>query len=266
MNHTIQNEHLTVTAAARGAELQSILGADGTEYLWQGDPRYWSDRALNIFPCVARLTNGSYYLDGQLYHMDIHGIAPYRDFRLAENTGERMTLELAADEETLQSYPRRFVFRVTYALQGGTLAVTYEVENRDERTMYFGLGGHPGFRVPLAEGASFEDYRLRFSSPCEPKAGRFYRRLLPGRDGDPLPPGKRPGTSPCGMSCSTGMPSCCGTWTGPSPWRPAGTAGASPSPSRGWTMWASGTSPKPTPPMCASSPGAPCPPSRMWSP
>ena len=169
MNHTIQNEHLTVTAAARGAELQSILGADGTEYLWQGDPRYWSDRALNIFPCVARLTNGSYYLDGQLYHMDIHGIAPYRDFRLVENTGDRMTLELAADEETLQSYPRRFVFRVTYALQGGTLAVTYEVENRDERTMYFGLGGHPGFRVPLAEGASFEDYRLRFSSPCEPK-------------------------------------------------------------------------------------------------
>ena len=157
MNHTIQNEHLTVTAAARGAELQSILGADGTEYLWQGDPRYWSDRALNIFPCVARLTNGSYYLDGQLYHMDIHGIAPYRDFRLVENTGDRMTLELAADEETLQSYPRRFVFRVTYALQGGTLAVTYEVENRDERTMYFGLGGHPGFRVPLADGASFED-------------------------------------------------------------------------------------------------------------
>lgn len=173
MNHTIQNEHLTVTAAARGAELQSILGADGTEYLWQGDPRYWSDRALNIFPCVARLTNGSYYLDGQLYHMDIHGIAPYRDFCLAEHAGDRMTLELAADEETLQSYPRRFVFRVTYALQGGTLAVTYEVENRDERTMYFGLGGHPGFRVPLAEGASFEDYRLRFSSPCEPKRVGF---------------------------------------------------------------------------------------------
>ena len=92
MNHTIQNEHLTVTAAARGAELQSILGADGTEYLWQGDPRYWSDRALNIFPCVARLTNGSYYLDGQLYHMDIHGIAPYLDFRLVENAGDRMTL------------------------------------------------------------------------------------------------------------------------------------------------------------------------------
>ena len=155
MNHTIQNEHLTVTAAARGAELQSILGADGTEYLWQGDPRYWSDRALNIFPCVARLTNGSYYLDGQLHHMGIHGIAPYR-----------------ADEETLQSYPRRFVFRVTYALQGGTLAVTYEVENRDERTMYFGLGGHPGFRVPLADGASFEDYRLRFSSPFPLENGR----------------------------------------------------------------------------------------------
>ena len=29
--YTIQNECLTVTVAGRGAELQSILGADGTE-------------------------------------------------------------------------------------------------------------------------------------------------------------------------------------------------------------------------------------------
>ena len=60
MNHTIQNEFLTVTAAEKGAQLQSILGRDGTEYLWQGDAKYWSDRALNIFPYVARLTEGSY--------------------------------------------------------------------------------------------------------------------------------------------------------------------------------------------------------------
>ena len=169
MNHSIHNEHLTVTAAERGAELQSILAADGTEYLWQGDPRYWNGRALNIFPYVARLTEGRCSLDGETYQMDIHGIAPYRDFRLTEQSEDRMVLELVSDEETLRSYPRRFAFRVIYALQGGVLTVTYEVENRDARTMYFGLGGHPGFRVPLAEGASFEDYRLRFSRPCQPK-------------------------------------------------------------------------------------------------
>ena len=169
MLYTIKNDYLTVTAAEKGAELQSIIGKDGTEYLWQGDPAYWADRALNIFPYVARLKDGKYYLDGQQYEMEIHGLAPYCDFTLVSNSGERMVLELRDNEDTYRHYPRRFVFRVIYALRERRLEVTYEVENRDERTMYFGLGGHPGFNVPLSAGKKFEDYRLRFSGPCEPK-------------------------------------------------------------------------------------------------
>ena len=34
--------------------------------------------------------------------------------------------------------------------------------------MYFAVGGHPGFNVPLAPGKAFEDYRLRFAKVCEP--------------------------------------------------------------------------------------------------
>ena len=87
MLHTLHNEFLSVIASEQGAELQSVLGADGTEYLWQGDPTYWRNRAVNIFPYVARLTDGSYYLDGKLYHMDIHGLAPYRRFHAVSNDG-----------------------------------------------------------------------------------------------------------------------------------------------------------------------------------
>ena len=168
MIHTIKNEFLTVSAKEAGAELMSILGAEGTEYLWQGDPKYWSDRALNIFPYVARLNEGKYYLDGELHEMAIHGIAPYRDFTVTENDGTRMVFELRADEKTRAEYPRDFVFRIVYALEGKTLTVSFVCENRDEKTMYFGLGGHPGFNVPLAPGKKFEDYRLRFSETCEP--------------------------------------------------------------------------------------------------
>lgn len=168
MIHTIKNEFLTVSAKEAGAELMSILGAEGTEYLWQGDPKYWSDRALNIFPYVARLNEGKYYLDGQLHEMAIHGIAPYRCFTVTENDGKRMVFELRADEKTRAEYPRDFVFRIVYALEGKTLTVSFVCENRDERTMYFGLGGHPGFNVPLAPGKNFEDYRLRFAETCEP--------------------------------------------------------------------------------------------------
>lgn len=173
MNHSIQNQFLTVTASEQGAQLQSILGCDGTEYLWQGDPTYWSDRALNIFPYVARLTDGCYQMDGQRYRMQIHGIAPYRRFQLVRHEPEQMVLELTDDQETYFQYPRHFAFRVIYTLRQNTLEVTYEVENRDEKTMYFGLGGHPGFNVPLEKGKKFEDYRLRFSQKCQPKRVGF---------------------------------------------------------------------------------------------
>ncbi len=169
MTHTIKNAYMTVTVSEKGAQLQSILGADGTEYLWQGDAAYWSDRALNMFPYVARLTEGKYYLDGALHHMDIHGIAPYRKFHLVSNDGTQMILELKSAPETYAQYPRNFAFRIIYALHENTLEIIYEVENLDDRCMYFGLGGHPGFNVPLAKGKRFEDYRLRFINPCQPR-------------------------------------------------------------------------------------------------
>ncbi len=183
MEHIIKNGLLTVAVSERGAELRSIRDAGGTEYLWQGDPRYWPDRALNLFPFVARLTEGKYSLDGEIYELPIHGFAPYSDFRATENTGTRLTLELRDSPETLKMYPRRFCFRVVYALAGDTLTVAYEVENRDVRPLRFGLGGHPGFNVPLREGLRFEDYRLRFSAPCRPmRVGFTPDCFVSGRD------------------------------------------------------------------------------------
>lgn len=183
MQYTIQNQFLKVEVTEHGAELRSILDADGTEYLWQGDPTYWPDRALNLFPYVARLTDESYYMDGELHRMKIHGFAPYLDFSVKEKTSERLVLELVSTDETLAAYPRRFAFRVIYELRDNVLAVTYEVENQDERTMYFGLGGHPGFRLPFQQGTRFEDYRLRFESPCQPRRVGFTKDcFLDGTD------------------------------------------------------------------------------------
>ena len=173
MLHTIQNEFLTVTASEAGAELQSICSLDGTEYLWQGDPAYWTGRAPNLFPYVARLWQGKYQMDGEEYSLLIHGFAPTSCFALAEKTGDRMVFELCDKEQTRARYPRAFVFRIVYALDGCALRVTYEVENHDEKDMYFGLGGHPGFNVPLEAGKRFEDYRLRFTGACRPMRVSF---------------------------------------------------------------------------------------------
>ena len=37
-----------------GAQLMSLRDALGTEYLWQGDPRYWAERSPLLFPMVGR--------------------------------------------------------------------------------------------------------------------------------------------------------------------------------------------------------------------
>lgn len=168
MLHAVQNEFLTVSASEMGAQLQSVRTADGTQCLWQGDAAYWRDRALNIFPYVARLWQGQYRMDGETYCMPIHGFAPTSRFALAEKTDTNMVFELRDSGETYAQYPRRFVLRVMYTLDRNKLKVTYEVKNLDEKPMYFGLGGHPGFNVPLEEGKRFEDYRLRFSQACLP--------------------------------------------------------------------------------------------------
>ena len=64
MLHSIKNQYLTVTVSELGAELQSVLGADGTEYLWQGDPAFWTGRSPILFPFVGRLTDKKYWVQG----------------------------------------------------------------------------------------------------------------------------------------------------------------------------------------------------------
>ena len=38
----IKNDQLTLEISSLGAELQSIKDANGNEYLWDGDEKYWN--------------------------------------------------------------------------------------------------------------------------------------------------------------------------------------------------------------------------------
>ena len=164
----IKNEFLTVEIASLGAELMSIRSADGVEYLWQGDPSYWSGRAPILFPWVGRLFQGQYRYAGETYPLGIHGFARKLPFTCTAQGADFATWTLEANEETLAQYPFVFRFSVTYQLVGATLQVTFCVENQDQKPMYFAWGGHPGFNVPLVEGETMADYSLEFSAPCRP--------------------------------------------------------------------------------------------------
>lgn len=169
MLHTIENEFLKVTVSEQGAELQSILASDGTEFLWQGDPTFWRSRATNLFPAVGRLKDGVYYMDGRAYELGIHGFARHNRFSVAWKKADSIALELRDNESIYAQYPRHHIFRLVYTLQGNTLHISYQVDNLDEKPLHFGIGGHPGFRVPMVEGLDFSDYRLRFAEQCHPK-------------------------------------------------------------------------------------------------
>ena len=190
---TIKNEKLSVVVDTLGAQLMNICSADGTEYLWQGDSTYWPDRSPLLFPFVARLTNNSYRLNGKVYPMEIHGFARKMQFAVLCGDETSAIFVLQSNEESRQSYPFDFSLSVTYALEGSSVKITYGVENRSETTMPFGIGGHPGFRVPLVEGENYEDYCLEFSAPCQPNRVGFSRNLyLNGKDAlYPLEDGKR---------------------------------------------------------------------------
>jgi galactose mutarotase-like enzyme len=175
MEYTLQNDKLAVTVDGYGAELRSLRTADGTEYLWQGDPAYWNGRAPNLFPVVGRLTGGRYTYRGAAYEMGIHGFARKSTYTVEERTRGKIVFALAESEETLKGYPFRFRFTVAYTLRGGTLATVYGVENTGKEDLIFGVGGHPGFNVPIGGEGAFEDWFLQF----EPERGATELVLSP---------------------------------------------------------------------------------------
>ncbi len=170
----LENESLKISISTRGGELQSVYNKkDGTEYLWQADPTYWGSKAPNLFPYIGRLTEGEYLYQGKRYPMEKHGFVRPRELTVEIHTDEMAVLSIGDTEELRQMYPFTFRYLLQYRLNGRMLQIITTVENRDTKTMYFAVGGHPGFNVPLDKDVPFEDYYLEFSEECDPKQVLF---------------------------------------------------------------------------------------------
>lgn len=176
--YTIQNELLTVRIAAAGAELLSVLGADGCEYLWQGNERHWASRAPWMFPVCGRLYRGKYAHNGKEYALPNHGFARHSVFSVTAQAKDRITLALTANEQTKAVYPFDFEFSVTYALVKNALKCTLTVKNTGKEPLPFAVGAHPGFRAPINGTGTFEDCYLEFSKAHVPNKILFTENLL----------------------------------------------------------------------------------------
>ena len=168
MIYTLSNDKFTVSIKDKGAELMSVLSADGCEYLWQGDAKYWEDRSPVLFPICSSLYEGKYTYRSKVYEMSMHGFAQSSVFSVKNATDTAITLSISSNEETKKVYPFDFEFDLTYALVGNTLTASAVIKNTGDDVMYATFGAHPGFNVPLTAGVPFESYRIEFTEPCEP--------------------------------------------------------------------------------------------------
>ncbi|MEF9941941.1 MAG: aldose 1-epimerase family protein [Lachnospiraceae bacterium] len=162
MKKIIENEYLKIVIASHGAELQSIQDSKGQEYLWQGDKCTWTDQAPNIFPYVGRLTQGKYLYRSIEYQMQIHGFVKDAELQSHYIDEQTISFSLRSNEDTKKIYPFSFFYKITYKLEKNRLIISYYIENQDDKIMYFGVGGHPGFQVPIEPGLQFQDYQLDF--------------------------------------------------------------------------------------------------------
>ena len=158
----LYNDFLNVKISTFGAELQSLT-CQNIEYLWQGNPQYWARKAPILFPIVGKVKNNQYRVEGKVYNLNQHGFARDSEFEIVQMSQNECTLELKSTEQTLEKYPFEFSLFVTYRLIQNRLVVIYKILNKDSQKIFFQIGAHPGFNIPVHSHEKYTDYQVVFS-------------------------------------------------------------------------------------------------------
>lgn len=160
MEFQLFNDKLKVTVNSKGAELTQIV-FDQKQYLWEADPSVWPRHAPVLFPVVGKLKNDSYTYQGNSYELTQHGFAREMEFSFGFKTNTEIQLTLTQTEESLKKYPFEFKLDIGYKLVDDTIVCSYRVDNTSlNDPLYFSIGAHPGFKIPLDPSEAFEEYEL----------------------------------------------------------------------------------------------------------
>ena len=151
--HILENNALRIEIADHGAELCSVFDKQSDqERFWTADPAVWNRHSPILFPFVGKVTGGKYRIGEREYSMKTqHGFARDLEFECVEETDNAVTHALSSTERTQEIYPYQFYLQITHEQDRENprlLHVRWRVENRDTETMYYSIGGHPGFLMP----------------------------------------------------------------------------------------------------------------------
>ena len=167
MIYTLQNDILTVQVSDIGAEIHSVKRED-CEYIWVGDPAFWSSHAPLLFPVCGRFFEAKYIHEGKTYEIPCHGFIRKAPLLLECVNDTSICFRVESTEETKKIYPFDFVLKIWHVLEGESITTRFEIENTGASVLPATVGGHPGFNVPLGGKGKFEDYYLEFGKPCTP--------------------------------------------------------------------------------------------------
>jgi aldose 1-epimerase len=126
-----------------------------------------------LFPFPNRIRDGRFRWEGKDYQLPlndgtlknaIHGFACRRPWRVVGQGADASSAWIVGEFQTgrdapdcLSLWPADHLIRITYRLGTGSLRVEAEVVNPDRRTLPFGLGYHPYYRMPFAPDATAAD-------------------------------------------------------------------------------------------------------------
>jgi galactose mutarotase-like enzyme len=160
---TLENDHLKIAIKTKGAELDSLFSKQtNLEYLWSGDAKFWNKKSPILFPIVGTLKQNTYFYNNKAYILTRHGFARDMEFLITSQTETSATFMLTQTDDTLLHYPFPFILEVTYTVEANMMHVKYKVSNPADENMFFSIGGHPAFKVPLEKHLVYTDYYFEF--------------------------------------------------------------------------------------------------------
>jgi galactose mutarotase-like enzyme len=175
----LENEKLRAVISPKGAELQSLIDKEtGLEYMWSGDPTFWSKHSPILFPIVGALKDDTYFYKDKPYHLPRHGFARERTFLKDQLSMTEAVYSLSHDVDTLAVYPFAFLLKLRYQLKDNSLTCTYEVSNTGYDELLFSVGAHPAFAVPMVNESVYTDYYLQFNTTEELYRWKLERGLI----------------------------------------------------------------------------------------
>lgn len=98
MTFELKKGNLRAAARTLGGELVSLKDEKGQEYIWEGNPAFWSGQNPVLFPIVGSLKDGKVDIGGKIYEMGRHGFARGMEFSAADQGEDFVTLELRENE------------------------------------------------------------------------------------------------------------------------------------------------------------------------